>query len=338
MILDKDAEDVLLLVFVGDIDERPVLDVPHDAAGLAVEWRRPDTGWVPITLVAGSLGVYTAGGWAQDSGGMYQLGLPASAVLPGQRVFVRVTHGGRTSVPAVVAFVGASSDAAAARAVVESIDGRLPAQPAAVGDLPDVAGLATGADVAAAQAAANAAVSAAQAATTAAAAARDAAESIDGRLPAQPAAVGNVGLTPTQSQQLGVIAGAVSGAGLKVTVASPVAEDGDSIELVRGDWYAAADGRALIWTLAGRSLNPGTTTAALTLIDAQGEGDPVGAAGTVANLPDGDTTLTFELIGSDTGALRLGTDRYTFDAQVTADGRAQTVARGRVTVLEQSTP
>lgn len=157
------------------------------------------------------------------------------------------------------------------------------------------------------------------------------------RIPAQPAAVSDVsltgdGLTQAQADQLAQIAAATAGS---VEFRSPVSQDGETIELVVGDAYASADGRALTWTLTNTTFVVGSSVQ-LTLVDRQGEGS-ITAAGTL-EASGSDTVLRFELTAEQTSTLELGTDRYGFDVQITTAGRPRTIIRGRATILEEWTP
>lgn len=269
--------------------------------------------------------------------------------------------GPRVSASAIRSGLAFEATAEAARAAAVATDARLPAQPAAAGDIspaPDLSALALEETV--------------EAARVAALAAQTAAEATDARLPAAPAAAGDIppapdfsgvaleataeaarvaalaaqaaaegidlsgvggGLTPAEAEQLARIDARTVG-GVSVVVVSPVAEYGRQIELVRGDDYAEADGRALRWIFTGVQLATGAT-AVLGLADTREPAARTAYPGAVAAGDDG-PTLTFELSGEQTQTLQLGSSRYAFDVAAVSNGRNMTLARGFVSVLEQA--
>ncbi|MEM8783083.1 MAG: hypothetical protein AAGE65_09540 [Planctomycetota bacterium] len=144
------------------------------------------------------------------------------------------------------------------------------------------------------------------------------------------------GLSTDQEAKLDSILAATS-AGVNITFQTPILEGDALIELVRGDSYAAADGRQLAWTISSHGLDLTGAAVAFTLHDPRGEAEDVLVPGAVAE--DGaDATFSFELTDSQTAALPPGNERLRFDVQLTlAAGRKITPIRGKASVLPQYT-
>ena len=111
----------------------------------------------------------------------------------------------------------------------------------------------------------------------------------------------------------------------QVTVTSPVATDGTSITVIRGDDYLNTDGRALIFSGATW---PTLTGGAVALI--------VDIYGTVTNYAGTVTAATacyVELTDTQTGALTPGA--YNYDLQATlSSGSIVTLVQGLLLVAE----
>lgn len=93
-IVERTAQDLLLTIQVVDDVYEPITGLVYDSAGLAVHWRlSASVAWQAVTLVAGTLGTWSSGGWIEIGEGLYQLGLPNAAILPGDSTIVRLTNG-----------------------------------------------------------------------------------------------------------------------------------------------------------------------------------------------------------------------------------------------------
>lgn len=78
----RDNDRVLIPgILFGDVD----LEVAYKLSSSA--------GWVVLTLVDGTIGTYLASSWKQIESGIYQVGLPDSAVEAGKETLLRVTYG-----------------------------------------------------------------------------------------------------------------------------------------------------------------------------------------------------------------------------------------------------
>lgn len=120
-----------------------------------------------------------------------------------------------------------------------------------------------------------------------------------------------------------------------VTVVAPVTSSGD-ITVVRGDDYAAADGRALSWTDTGGAW-PDLTGATIVLT-AQRAGQPHVWDVTCLNPGDDEQTLQAEPTSAQTALLHPGQRGYKFDIQATlANTRVVTLVLGVVSVTEDQT-
>jgi hypothetical protein len=113
-----------------------------------------------------------------------------------------------------------------------------------------------------------------------------------------------------------------------VTVTGPVAEGGE-VEIVKGDDYAAADGRALEWT---STTWPNLTGATITFRVLQQIRDDVllTKAGSVVT-PTGTAKVRVELTAAETGALSAGGHRFEVVATLSS-GRVATLVRDTFTV------
>ncbi len=119
----------------------------------------------------------------------------------------------------------------------------------------------------------------------------------------------------------GAALGTVSAA--TVTFVSAVADTGD-VELLRGDDYLVANGRALAWTSVGWP----TLTGGTILFSVQrSQGELWTKAGAVT----APTAARVEITASDTVA--IGAGLYPFDLQATVGGAVTTLLRGSLRVL-----
>ena len=101
-IVDRDAENLILDIVPRDVAGDPIPSLAHNAAGLSVHWRATASAdWQDITLSAGAVGVWSDGGWYHLGDGIYQLGLPNAAIVPGDRTLIRLTYDGRKQYDAI---------------------------------------------------------------------------------------------------------------------------------------------------------------------------------------------------------------------------------------------
>ncbi len=122
----------------------------------------------------------------------------------------------------------------------------------------------------------------------------------------------------------GYILGSINPA--QVTVTSPVATDGTSITIVRGDDYLNTDGRAL--TFAGATWP--TLTAGTVALIVDTSGTPTTYAGTITAA----TSCYIELTTTQTTALSARRT-YDYDLQATlSNGSIVTLVQGRLLVSE----
>lgn len=123
--------------------------------------------------------------------------------------------------------------------------------------------------------------------------------------------------------QAAITAGAVT-----ITVTTPV-QDGGSLELVKGDGYMNADGRAIGFTFAG---GPSLTGATVKLVGELAADSRIGfqVTGSISG-----NAVTFEIPATVTAGLYVGQDAYAFTVAATlADLSEATLLRGTITVTE----
>jgi hypothetical protein len=122
-----------------------------------------------------------------------------------------------------------------------------------------------------------------------------------------------------------------------VTFVSPIISS-DTIEIVQGDDYKDADGRALSFALTDHGFNLTGATCKLTIHDLNGENADITSTGAIVEVDD-DATLTFELTAAQTTTLSVSDNRHEYDVQIIlspgVSQRIVTPYRGTVTVLEQ---
>lgn len=118
----------------------------------------------------------------------------------------------------------------------------------------------------------------------------------------------------------------------QVTVVSPIDPKGLDIKIVRGDDYAAADGRALCWT----SNRWPDLTGALVTFTAQHISQPASilqTAGAVLPPEGGNQTVQVELTSAQTDPLIHGAKTYWYDIEAQlASRRIVTLAKGLMSV------
>lgn len=127
-----------------------------------------------------------------------------------------------------------------------------------------------------------------------------------------------------------IVSGVVTGlGGTEVTVSQPIAEDGTTITIVRGDDYSSSDSREITWTGASEDQWPDLTSATIRMTAVR--------KSTVLNFtpvvtsPTGTQTLQLELTSDDT---TVPSGRYQYDMQATLNGSARevTLLRGVMNV------
>lgn len=126
------------------------------------------------------------------------------------------------------------------------------------------------------------------------------------------------------------IADAVAEAGFSITVVSPLSQNGRKLEIVRGDDYANADGRAIDFTSASWP----TLTAAT--VSFQAKATPGAATLTKAMsvvTATGTKKVRLELADTDTASLTPGAFAYDVVATLT-NGNKVTLVRGAMTLLD----
>lgn len=93
---------VTLPIFVGDSSSTTgggLGSLVYNTSGLVGEYRRQgESSWTSISLVAGTLGTFTSGGWVADGSltGAYEVGIPDAAFASGAR-FVLIRFRGATN-------------------------------------------------------------------------------------------------------------------------------------------------------------------------------------------------------------------------------------------------
>ena len=130
------------------------------------------------------------------------------------------------------------------------------------------------------------------------------------------------------ASQVGFIRDQIAAAGGAITITSPV-KDGGNLELVRGDAYLAADGRAITYTFTGGPSLAGATVKLIAELNADSR---VGfqVVGTISG-----NAVTFQIAATVTAGLYVGQDAYAFSVvAILADGGEATLLRGSVTVTE----
>ncbi len=116
-----------------------------------------------------------------------------------------------------------------------------------------------------------------------------------------------------------------------VKVVSPVAANG-KLKIVRGDDYAAADGRALEWT----GTWPDLTGATITFSARRTGSDPIVLAGEVVTPVAPGQRVRLELLASDTDDAEPGDWDYDVEATLTS-GRIVTLALDRLEIVSDIT-
>ncbi len=95
-------EPIVLLNSAG----APITGIAYNTSGLLVQYSTDNSyTWNTVTLVAGTVGVYTSGSWVERQNGLYQLDLPSTAYdwFGAREVLVQVS-GVTGQVPSVITF------------------------------------------------------------------------------------------------------------------------------------------------------------------------------------------------------------------------------------------
>ena len=97
MDVPRNAQNLILTAQVLDDAEQPVTGITFNGGSLEITKRGPsDIAWLPLTLVAGSVGSYVSNSWIEVGAGLYQF-CPANDIIePGQAVKIRATVTGVT--------------------------------------------------------------------------------------------------------------------------------------------------------------------------------------------------------------------------------------------------
>lgn len=92
--IDRDSQNVNITIYPVDLAGNPIVGLTHASAGLSIRYKvSASADWVPITLVAGTAGAWTSGGFVEFDDGEYQIGIPNAAIVPGDRTEVRFQLG-----------------------------------------------------------------------------------------------------------------------------------------------------------------------------------------------------------------------------------------------------
>jgi hypothetical protein len=90
----RTASSVVLRFRLRDDDGNLLPSIAWNDSDLTVRYlRQSDTSWQTVTTVSKAAAVYVSGGWFNRGGGWYELGLPAAAIVPGERTDIEVTYG-----------------------------------------------------------------------------------------------------------------------------------------------------------------------------------------------------------------------------------------------------
>lgn len=118
----------------------------------------------------------------------------------------------------------------------------------------------------------------------------------------------------------------------QVTVTSPVDAMTGNLELIRGDSYHNAEGRALSWTSdAWTPLDLSAAKSVTFKARSRYSSTVFSKAAEVLS----DTLVRLELTSAETGAFTVGRDAYRFDLEaVLADDDIVTLAQGKLSVVE----
>ena len=84
----------------------PITGIVYNTSGLSVQYSTDNSAtWTPVTLVAGTVGVYTSGSWVERQNGLYQLDLPSTvyASTGAKELYVQIS-GVSGQVPSVITF------------------------------------------------------------------------------------------------------------------------------------------------------------------------------------------------------------------------------------------
>ena len=96
-LVERTAENLILRIRLRTGNGTLVTGLAHNTATLAVRYMRPsDTSWQTVSLVAGTIGTYTANSWKEIGGGWYQLCLPNAAIVPGERTDIEIAYSAHT--------------------------------------------------------------------------------------------------------------------------------------------------------------------------------------------------------------------------------------------------
>ena len=93
MIVDRDAQDLILLLRLTDTENQPITGAAFDDVDLSLEYMQPgDTGFSSLTLNSGTVGTYSSASWVEVGSGIYQFCPPNTMVVAGSYVVLKVTY------------------------------------------------------------------------------------------------------------------------------------------------------------------------------------------------------------------------------------------------------
>lgn len=131
--------------------------------------------------------------------------------------------------------------------------------------------------------------------------------------------------------------GGSSGGNTITIVGAPTVDEDNTIELIQGDDYYNADGRAITFTLgASPDLTGSTVVMRIETGDDPGDSCITSTTGTLVSVGGVSQSIRFEFATADTSDLVVG--KYLYDVSATlSNGHIVTLVRGYCDVLEQAT-
>jgi hypothetical protein len=92
--VDRNAEELMLTVRLATAADVPITGVAYNDGTLSVSYMTSASDdWQDITLVDGDVDAWSSAGWAEVGEGIYRLGLPNAAIVPGDRTMIRISRG-----------------------------------------------------------------------------------------------------------------------------------------------------------------------------------------------------------------------------------------------------
>jgi len=96
MIVDRSETELIATFRFLDDSNAPIPTLVHTDGTLSIGYKlHGSTVWTDLTLVSGTLGTWVSEGFVEDSGGngLYELGIPNTAKIPGKRTYWRFKQG-----------------------------------------------------------------------------------------------------------------------------------------------------------------------------------------------------------------------------------------------------